>query len=191
MLKAIWNGALLNNMNKTIVLYKSISGFTKKYAEWIAQELNADLFPLSDVDQNIFQNYETIIFGGSLHMVGILGVDIIKKNLETSLKNKKIIVFATGASPYSDDVQLEVVNKNFTDHEKAAIKFYYFRGGFDFSKLDLFNKFLMTLLKWKLIFIKNKTSEEIGMLAAYDRPFDSTKKENLKGLLDYARNENG
>lgn len=177
-------------MKTTIVLYKSISGFTKKYAEWIAQELNADLFPLADVDPIIFNNYDQIIFGGSIHMVGILGIDIIKKNLDnTSLKNKKIIVFATGASPYTDDVQQEVVNKNFTDHEKKLIKFYYFRGGFDFSKLDYYNKFLMTLLKWKLMFIKNKTAEERGMLDAYKRPFDSTKKENLKGLLDHARSD--
>jgi hypothetical protein len=37
--------------------------------------------------------------------------------------------------------------------------------------------------------LKNKTAEEKGMLAAYERPFDSTKKENLKGLVDHARNE--
>ena len=174
---------------KTLVIYKSISGFTKKYAEWIAEELNGDLFALEDIDQSIFQDYNTIIFGGSLHMVGILGVDIIKKNLNTSLKNKKVIVFATGASPYADDIQVEVANKNFSNHEKKHLRFYYFRGGFDFSKLDLLNKFLMTLLKWKLMFIKNKTAEEKGMLAAYERPFDSTKKENLKGLVDHARNE--
>jgi flavodoxin len=176
-------------MKNTVVIYKSISGFTKKYAEWIAQELNGDLFTLADIDQNIFKNYNTIIFGGSLHMVGILGVDIIKRNLQGSLKNKKVIVFATGASPFSDDIQLEVMNKNFTDYEKKLLKFYYFRGGFNFSRLDLFNKFLMTLLKWKLMFIKHKTAEEKGMLAAYERPFDSTKKENLKELIDHARNE--
>jgi flavodoxin len=172
---------------KALIIFKSISGFTKKYAEWIAEELDADLLPLDAIDQTIFKNYDTIIFGGSLHMVGILGVDIIKRNLDTTLKNKKVIVFATGASPYSDDVQQEVTNKNFTEREKGLIKLYYYRGGFDFSKLDFFNKFLMTLLKWKLMFIKNKTAEESGMLAAYERPFDSCKKENLKGLLEHAR----
>jgi hypothetical protein len=44
----------------TIVLYKSISGFTKKYAEWIAEELNADLYPIADVNQNTFSRYDTI-----------------------------------------------------------------------------------------------------------------------------------
>lgn len=33
-------------MMKIVVVYKSISGFTKKYAEWIAEELEADLLRL-------------------------------------------------------------------------------------------------------------------------------------------------
>ena len=30
-----------------------------------------------------------------------------------------------------------------------------------------------------------KTSDEQGMLAAYSKPMDFTKKENIKGLLEY------
>ena len=32
---------------KTIVIYNSQTGFTKRYAEWIAQESGADCFELS------------------------------------------------------------------------------------------------------------------------------------------------
>jgi len=39
-----------------------------------------------------------LITGGSLHAVGISGVDIIRKNLPR-LKEKTIVIFATGASP--------------------------------------------------------------------------------------------
>ena len=35
---------------KTVVVYKSISGFTKKYAEWIAHELRADLLGAKKID---------------------------------------------------------------------------------------------------------------------------------------------
>ncbi len=34
---------------KTIVIYKSATGFTKKYAQWIAEALSADLFAVADV----------------------------------------------------------------------------------------------------------------------------------------------
>ena len=34
---------------KTVVIYKSRTGFTKKYAEWISEELSADIFDVSKV----------------------------------------------------------------------------------------------------------------------------------------------
>jgi len=43
---------------KTVVVYKSISGFTKKYAEWIAEELDADLFRIEKIDIDILLKYE-------------------------------------------------------------------------------------------------------------------------------------
>ena len=66
---------------KTVVVYKSISGFTKKYAEWIAEELEADLFRKEKINIAILLKYDIIIYGGSLHAVGISGVSIIKNNL--------------------------------------------------------------------------------------------------------------
>lgn len=171
---------------KSIVIYKSISGFTQKYAQWIAQDLNADLFAISELKGKSLIDYDTIIFGGSLHAVGINGIDVIKSQL-IRLKNKKVIVFAVGASPFSPAVFTEVLNKNFSQEQQADIRFFYFRGGFDYSKLDLKNKVLMTLLKWKIMSSKKKTAEEEGMLAAYSKPFDEVKRQNLKELLAYAK----
>lgn len=173
---------------KSIVIYKSISGFTKKYAQWIAQDLNADLFATTELKGKSLIDYDTIIFGGSLHAVGINGIDVLKSQL-TSLKNKKVIVFAVGASPYSSAVFTEVFNKNFSSKQQADIRFFYFRGGFDYTKLDFKNKVLMTLLKWKLMSSKHKTLEEEGMLAAYIKPFDEVKRENLNELLAYVKSE--
>ena len=142
---------------KTIVIYKSKTGFTRKYAEWIAEDLSADTFDISKVTINILTAYDTIIYGGSLYAVGIIGVKLITQNID-KLKDKKIVVFATGASPSREDGINEVIDKNFTQEQQKYIKFFYLRGGFNYSKLNLFDKFLMTLLKWK---IKNKKQEEL------------------------------
>ena len=56
---------------KTIVIYKSKTGFVRKYAEWIAEDLLADIFEVSKVNINMLAKYDTVIFGGSLHAVGI------------------------------------------------------------------------------------------------------------------------
>ncbi|WP_333860786.1 flavodoxin domain-containing protein [Clostridium sp.] len=171
---------------KTIVIYKSKTGFTKKYAEWIAEELSADIFDASKVNINMLNKYDTVVYGGSLYAVGIIGVKLIKKNIN-KLKDKRLVVFATGASPSRDNDINQIINKNFTVDEQKYIKFFYLRGGFNYKKLNPFDKFLMTLLKWKIKSKKQKelSADEIGMLAIYDKPIDFTDKKNIYKIITY------
>lgn len=171
---------------KTAVIYKSISGFTKKYAQLIAEEIKADLFDISSFDFKRLNDYEIIIFGGSLQAVGIIGLKTLKKHLSQNT-SKHIIVFAVGASPNKDGIIDEIYKENFTIDERNSYKLFYLRGGFNFNKLNFTGKILMALLKVKIILKKNKTNDEIGMLAAYKKPMDFVKKENLKDLLAYVR----
>ena len=173
-------------MSRTVVIYRSISGFTKKYAEWIAEDLKADIFSCNKITDEKLSDYSIIIFGGSLHAVGVNGIKIIKKNLH-QLTDKKIIIFAVGASPPTKEVLDEVKNKNFSLEEQKKIQFYYLRGGFDYGKLDFKNKILMKLLQIRLKLKRNRTPDEIGMLAAYSKPMDFTEKEKIEKIVDYAR----
>lgn len=174
-----------NDNMRTLVIYKSNTGFVKKYAEWISQELSADMIEVSRVNPSVLPFYDTVIYGGSLHAVGIIGIDFIKKNLGKH-KDKKVIVFATGATPYREETIKEVRDKNFTPEEQEYIKFFYLRGGFDFNKLKLLDKLLMTIL-WVKIKMKKEnelTPDETGMLETYGKPADFTKKEYIKPLVD-------
>lgn len=171
-------------MKKSVVIYKSTSGFTKKYAQWIAQSLNCDLLDRKQADLKKILDYDIIIYGGNLHAVGISGVDIIRKNLPR-LKEKTIVIFATGASPSRPGISSEVLSRNFSSDEQNQITFFYFRGGFDYNKLDLVNKAIMTLMKWKIKSKKEWNSDEKGMMEAFSNPFDFTDKENLKELLEF------
>ena len=121
-----------------------------------------------------------------MYAAGIIGIRLITKNIN-KLKDKKLVVFATGASPLRDNVVNEVIDKNFSLDEQKHVKFFYLRGGFNYNKLNLFDKFLMTLLKWK---IKKKKQEElsddeIGMLAIYDKPVDFIDKKNIYKIITY------
>ncbi|WP_215830573.1 flavodoxin domain-containing protein [Pelorhabdus rhamnosifermentans] len=171
---------------QTVVIYKSKTGFARKYAEWIAEELSADIFDASEITVDRLVAYDTVIYGGGVYAVGINGIKYIRQNLD-KLKDKKIIVFATGASPSREGVISEVRDKNFTIEEQKHIQLFYLRGGFDYSKLNLFYKILMMLLKWKLK-MKGKqkiTSDERGMLASYDKPVDFTQKKNIDEIIAY------
>jgi len=171
---------------KTIVVYKSKTGFAKKYAQWIEEDLSADIFDASEVTINMLTTYDTIIYGGSLYAGGINGVKLITQNIE-KLKNKKVVVFATGVSPAREDDINEVISKNFTEEQQKYIKFFYLRGGFNYSKLKPLDKVFMTLLKWKIKSKKKEelTNDEIGMLAVYDKPTDYTMRKNIDKIITY------
>jgi len=136
----------------------------------------------------MLHDYETIIFGGGLYARGINGVNKIKKNLPF-LRDRNIIVFATGATPDRNETTQELFDSNFNKEQQEYISFFYLRGGFDFSKLGLKDKFLMRLLKLKLRMTpeSKRTPDETGMLAAYQNPADFTKKKYVESLLELAR----
>ncbi len=175
-------------MEKTVVIYKSKTGFTKKYAEWLAEELSADIYKLSQVNIDMLTDYDTVIYGGSLHTVGIMGINFITKNIG-KLKDKKVVVFAVGASPPSEEVIKEIIDSNIPRGLQKQIKFFYLRGGFNYKKLPLGDKLLMSLLKMKIKRKKKQgkalSRDEKGMLVAYDRPVDFTKKEYIDSIAEY------
>jgi len=173
---------------RTVVIYKSKTGFVKKYAVWLAEELSADLFEASKFNINQLNGYDKVIYGGSLHAVGIIGIKLITENMK-KLEGKKVAVFATGASPSSEAVIEEIITNNIPPDQRSKIKFFYLRGGFNYDKLPLGDKVLMTLLKWKIRNKKKKkeelTRDEKGMLAAYSKPVDFTKKDYINEIVEY------
>ena len=175
---------------KTIVIYASTTGFTKKYAEWIAADLGADLVEAKKLSADALPSYDVVIYGGSLHAVGIKGLEKLKPSLP-GLAEKKLIVFAVGATPDRKDVPEEVLAANFSAEERGRIRFFYLRGGFDYAKLGLVDKLLMTMLKLKLKSKKaeERSPDERGMLASYARPVDFTKRAYVHELVAYAKAE--
>ena len=52
---------------KSIIIYSSQTGFTKRYAEWLAQELEADVITIAEEKKQgneYFDEADEIIYGG-------------------------------------------------------------------------------------------------------------------------------
>jgi flavodoxin len=50
--------------NNIAVIYGTKHGTTKRYAEWIAEELGAALFAGNEIRPGELQNYDCVVFGG-------------------------------------------------------------------------------------------------------------------------------
>jgi menaquinone-dependent protoporphyrinogen IX oxidase len=172
----------MSENKKIVVVYSSHTGFTQNYAAWLAQELHCDLKTAKEASVSDLLQYDTIIYGGGLYAVGISRIKLITKNYE-KLKDKKLIIFAVGASPVREETTKEIRKANLSD-EMSDVKFFYLRGGFDYSRLSPFFKLLMKLKKQQLSSMKNQTADAKGMLASYDHPLDFTNIKNIKPIIE-------
>jgi menaquinone-dependent protoporphyrinogen IX oxidase len=177
---------MVEQSKRILVMYKSKYGSTKRYAEWIANDVGADILEVSKVKFNNFHKYDTIVFGGSLHAVGINGVKFITDNFK-NLMDKKIIVFAVGCSPGREDAINHVLFSNFTEDMRDKINFFYLRGAFNYKKLGFVDKIMMNMLKLKLRRKKEEALDEDskGLLASYDNPVDWTDKQMIDPIVKF------
>ncbi len=179
-------------MNNIAIMYKSKYGSTKKYAQWIAEEVKADLFEHSEIEVKKLMEYDTIVYGGGLYASGIAGISIITKNYEI-LKGKKIIVFTVGlASTDKEEVFLPIIEKNFSKEMRENIRFFHLRGGIDYNKLGIIHKSMMAMLKNS---ISKKSPEELSdddreFLATYGKKVDFTDKKTIASLLLFLKDQN-
>lgn len=180
-------------MNKTVVVYQSKYGSTKKYAEWISEELSCDLFERKNITPNQLEYYETIIYGGGLYAGGVSGIKLITKSFE-QLKNKDIIIFTCGLADPKDEINVkgirEGLNKVLQEEMKDTIKIFHLRGAIDYSKLGIVHKYMMSML-YKMTLKKNYESlreEEKEMIDTYGKVVNFMDKEAINPIVLYAKN---
>lgn len=176
-------------MNKIAVIYESKYGSTQKYAQWIAEEVNGDLFHCSKVNVEKLMQYNVIVYGGGLYASGIAGVSVITKNFE-SIKDKKIIVFTVGlASTDRKEIFAPIIEKNFSETMRNSIKFFHLRGGINYKELNLMHKLMMAMLKTVITRkVPDKiTDDDKQLLATYGTKVDFTDKNTIIPLVDYIK----
>ena len=171
-------------MNNIAVVYQSHYGTTKKYAEWIAQALDADLLNRKKVSVSELSQYGMIIYGGGLYAGGLLGIDLVSKS-----KFKHLVVFTVGlADPKIMDYS-EIMAKAFPNQAYQPDQVYHFRGGINYQKLTFLHRGLMTLLKKTVV---KKSDSEISaegkaILETYGKKIDFTYKEMISPLTSYVK----
>ncbi|MBO4903478.1 MAG: flavodoxin [Lachnospiraceae bacterium] len=170
---------------KTIVIYTSQTGFTRKYAQWIAGKLDADIFELKDVrkrEQAFFDNYDAIIYAGWF-MAG--NVVKVKWFLDRAVqwKEKRLAVVCVGGSP-NDNPDVEVALKNIlNDEQRKYIKAFYCQGGFDYDKMGRASRFAMKMFTGAL---KKKQDEKSRQMAELiSKSYDISDIKYIEPVVSY------
>lgn len=174
-------------MSKGIILYQSKYGATKKYVDWLVEETGYDCMETKDAKVRQLQNYDVIVLGGGVYASGIAGFHFLKKNI-SSLSDKKIAVFAVGASPYDEKAIMQAREMHFKD-ALSDIPSFYCRGAWDEEKMTFGHRTLCRMLQ-KAVAKQDPAEYEPwqkALLSAVGQKHDWTDKKYLEPLLKYLK----
>ena len=175
-----------------LVSYGSKYGTTKRYAQWIAEELACDLADSREVTPEMLKSYDVIIHGGVLYAGGLCGINTIVKHFDV-ISDKQIILFSCGLADPEDPENVAHIEsgleKVLTPEMREKIRQFHLRGGIDYSRLGLTHKAMMAMLRRVMLKkgYDNLRSEDQMMLDTYGGTVDFTNRESLAPLLNYVR----
>ena len=111
-----------------IIVYSSRTGFTKRYAEYLAEELNYDIKPAQKANLFRVSCYPVVIYGGGLHHNKIDGIQGLIDGNEY-LGDQTLIVYSVGLSSVTPDILRELKTRNIPDFLEEQVFFQALPGG--------------------------------------------------------------
>lgn len=183
---------------KTLIIYSSQTGFTEKYATWLAKDLDAEVLSIKNAKSVDLSAYDKIVYGGWCCAGGINGLNwfiskLTKIKNDITTNNKKIAIFACGASPIENPdvkVSLEKIN---SDIEKKLgskidnIKLFYCPGGFNYEKMNTPSKIAMKMFIKMLESNKNKTEKDEVMIKMISSSYDISDKRHIEPIFEFVK----
>ena len=171
---------------KTIVIYNSQTGFTKRYAEWIAEAAGADCLTLSIAKKKDLAAYEAIIYGSWACAGSISKIGWFKGNID-KWADKKLIAFCVGGSPIDNPEIGTALKQIFNESERKKVNTFYCPGGFNYEKMSIPSKLMMKMFVKTLSAKKDKTPEEQTMIKMISSSYDISDKKYIEPILQYLK----
>lgn len=165
---------------KTLVLYQTSSGSTKKYAEEIANSVSADILPIKKFKKKMIPEYDTIVFGGWVMGSKIKGIDEFL-SLWEEMKEKNVIVFSVGMSVPTKQAREDLISANLLD--MYHLRFYMLRGNFDYNNLKFPYKFLFSNSLRMIANDANASPDQKALLSVKDHPIYSHDDEGINKII--------
>lgn len=160
---------------KKVVIYQSGTGFTAKYAGWIAEKLGCEAKEYKTVKPNELTGYDLVVYGGWIMGGMVVGYDKVK-----ALNLKNVVVFGVGMTVPSDEVAAKIAEQNQISKER----FFYFEGGYNPQKLGVVKKMMVNMVKKSLEKKADKTEDDLHTLETF-KGADNTRKEAIEDLVAF------
>lgn len=168
---------------KTVVIYNSQTGFTERYAKWIAEAASADCLSLSEAKKSDLTPYAAIVFGSWACAGGISKLGWFKSNMG-KWADKKLIAFCVGASPMDSPEIPLALKRSFPEPEFQNGNVFYCPGGLNYEKMSAPSRLMMKLFRKTLQAKKDKTEAEEEMIRIISSSYDISDRKYIQPILE-------
>lgn len=174
---------------QTAIVYCSQTGYTQKYADWLAEDLGCEAVPYADKTRVVLSEIDLLVFCSWFHAASIKGAKWLK-GVMRDYPDLRVVVLATGATPMPCDAGEATMiegafRHTFPETEYPDLPHFYCHGGFDYDRLGTPDKIAM-----RMFFKANAKTAETDpkaaeMLRVMKDGFDGTKRKYLESALAY------
>ena len=123
---------------KTAIIYRSFLGSTRKYAEWLHESIESDLFKPRQISKSKLQEYDLIILCSGTYAGWISIRGYLKKRWET-LQGKKVVLLVVGIALPEDADSIKAFEK-IPDNIRNGIKYFKLPGTIGSSNAEQVKK---------------------------------------------------
>lgn len=168
---------------KALVIYRSRTGFTQRYAEWIAEALHCEATPWKMAAGMDLSGYDTLVYGGGLCAGMISGLKAFLKLTDDKILRR--VVFVTGASPADSPDVAKSIEQNLTGVQRGEIATFYFQSGLCYEKMGLAARLMMKVFR---SMVRKQAGEDSDMYRMVSSSYDLCSKEAIEPLVAYCQN---
>lgn len=175
---------------KTAIIYSSQTGFTERYARWLAEELGGDLFTVREADGRdggFWDGYDAIAYGGWALGGKAHRADFLLSRC-ASWADKRLALFCVGASPAEKGAREEIEDRlrvGLTEEQRARVAVFYCPGGLNYERMPAASRLAMRLFAAAHRMKRNRTAEDREKADLLSRSYDITDRGCLDRVARY------
>lgn len=173
-------------MKDEIVVYRSKTGFTRKYAEWIAEELECECVPFESVTHEQLARYRSVVIGGCVRYEA---VDAAKQIADMIAGLPDVVLFIVGATPMTDRKATGyMLKRTYNKSEKFRfVPHFYLQGGLNIKELGAVERMLIRLMVLIIKCMQKATPEMKEVASRMSHSADYSNRSNICALVEYVK----
>ena len=169
---------------KTLIIYGSQYGSTKRYAERLSEVTGIEAVDYKQAKK--IEVFDRIIFMGGLYAGGVLG---LKKTVGKMTDNQELIIVTVGVTNPCETAYFSEIRKSIKAKIPANLyneeKVFHLRGAIDYSQLGIKHRFMMSMFHKMVLKMpeSQRTADAKAMLETYGQNVDFVDLGTLEEIV--------